>query len=157
MTSHLIQAYRQAPWRVQLQWIVLFLLGLVLVAFVAAIYLSVSARSATTGREIQWMEYESETIQSQIADLETKLAFLTSAGQMQTRANEMGFVQAEPGNELYLVVPGYTGRQPAVLAPPPGPAVVAVPLIRPNYTQSLWEWLFQGFLSMPVAKEGVQP
>jgi cell division protein FtsB len=157
MTHHVIQAYRQAPWRIQIQWIMLFLLGLTLIAFIAGIYLSVSARAATTGREIQGMESESETIERQIADLESQLALLTSAAQMQKRAKDLGFEVIQPGTEIYLKIPGYTGRQPAVLAPPPGPGMVAVPLIRPNYTQSLWEWLFQGFLNSPLGKSQVQP
>ncbi len=153
MTNHLIHAYRQAPWRVQLQWIVFFLLGLVLVAFVASIYLSISARSATIGREIQFMESKSEQIGNQIADLETQLAMLTSATTMKKRAKDLGFVAADSASQLYLVIPGYTGRQTAVMAPPPGPGMVAVPLILPNYTQSLWEWMFQAFLNTPIMKD----
>ncbi len=156
MTDRFIHAYRQAPWRVQVQWILMFLLALLMVAFIAAIYLSVSARSANTGREIQGIQSDMEVIQRENADLETQLAQLTSAGQMQKRANEMGFVSIQPGSETYLVIPGYAGRQPAVLAPPPGPGMVPAPLIQPDYTQSLWEWIFQGFLSSPLAKTQVQ-
>lgn len=130
-----------------MQWIGVFLLALVAVASVAAVYLNISARAATTGREIQAMESKNDTIERQIADLETKLAFLTSAAQMQKRAEDMGFVPVDAATEQYLVVPGYTGRQLAELAPAPGPDMVTVPLLRSNYTQSLWEWLFQGFLA----------
>lgn len=135
----------------------LFLLGLTLIAFIAGIYLSVSARAAATGREIQGMETDSETVERQIADLKSQLALLTSAAQMQKRAADLGFVTIQPGTEIYLKIPGYNGRQPAVLAPPPGPGMVAVSLIRPNYTQSLWEWLFQGFLNSPLGKSQVLP
>ena len=108
MTPHVIQAYRQAPWRIQLQWILLFLLGLTLIAFIAGIYLSVSARAATTGRDIQGMEAESETVERQIADLESQLALLTSASQMQQRA-KVGFEVIQPGTEIYLKIPGIHG------------------------------------------------
>ena len=59
-TQRLTQAYRQTPWRTQLQWIGLFLLALILLATVAGIYLSVSAGAAAVGREIQQLEYERE-------------------------------------------------------------------------------------------------
>lgn len=157
MPNPTVQAYHQAPWRVQLQWVLLFLLGLILVAFIAGIYLSVSARAATTGREIQNMEMDAEVIERDNADLESQLAFLTSAAQMNKRAKDMGFVPIEPGTEIYMKIPGYTGRQPAVMAPPPGPGTVTIPLIRPNYTQSLWEYLFQAFIESPLGKSTVQP
>ena len=157
MTDRFIHAYRQAPWRVQVQWLLIFLLALLLVAFIAAIYLSVSAKSANTGREIQSFQMDMEVFERENADLETQLAQLTSASQMQKRAKELGFVPIEPGSEVYLVIPGYAGRQPAVLAPPPGPGMVPTPLIQPIYTQSLWELLFQGFLNSPLAKPQAQP
>jgi hypothetical protein len=152
-----VQAYRQTPWRVQLQWIVLFLLGLVLVAIVAAVYLSVSAKSAQTGRDIQSMQSDSSDVENEIADLNTKLAILTSASQMQKRAKEMGFVPVSPVAETFLTIPGYTGRQTAMMAPPPGPSNVPTTLIRPSYTQSLWEWIFQGFLTNPLVQSQVKP
>jgi hypothetical protein len=157
LTNPFVQAYHQAPWRVQLQWIVFFLLALVLVAIVAAVYLSVSAKSAETGREIQSMQADSADVENQIADLNTQLAQLTSAGQMQKRAKDMGFVPVDPSKESFLVIPGYTGRQTAMMAPPPGPAMVPTTLIRPAYTQSLWEWIFEGFLTNPLLPSQPKP
>ncbi len=52
--TQIVQKVRQAPWRVQRQWIGLFLLGLVLVAMVAGIYLNVTVRATLAGREIQF-------------------------------------------------------------------------------------------------------
>ena len=48
MKKKQIQAYKQTPWRVQLQWIGLFLLGLILVAAITGIYLSINAQAAGT-------------------------------------------------------------------------------------------------------------
>ncbi len=146
----IVQAYRQAPWRTQLQWIVFFLLMLVIAAIIAAVYLSISAASAQAGRDIQSMQMDGADIENQIADLNTQLAMLTSAAQMQKRAKDMGFVPVDPGKETFLMIPGYNGRQPAVMAPPPSPAEGATTLIKPSYTQSLWEWIFQGFLTNPA-------
>ncbi len=157
MTNRIIQAYRQAPWRAQLQWIGLFLLGLILCALVAAIYLNVSERAALAGREIQKYQSDSDNLERQIADLETQLAMLTSADQMQKRAQTMNFAPIEPGKAMYLVIPGYTERQPVVLAPAPGPSMAQAPLIRTTYTESLWEVLFKGFLTSPSSQTQEQP
>ena len=50
--SQIVQKVRQAHWRVQRQWIGLFLLGLVAVSMVAAIYLNVTVRATLAGREV---------------------------------------------------------------------------------------------------------
>jgi hypothetical protein len=146
MTNRIIQAYRQAPWRVQLQWIGLFSLGLVLVASVAAVYLSISTRTAVFGREIQQIDSDIEEMERNIANFNNQLAMLTSSAQMQKRAADLGFVSVEPGIALFLEIPGYTGREPAIIAPPPSPSITQGPLIVPDYTQSLWDWLFRSFL-----------
>jgi predicted nucleic acid-binding Zn ribbon protein len=41
-TKNIIQAYRQAPWRMQLQWIGIFLLILVSISAIAGVYLSLA-------------------------------------------------------------------------------------------------------------------
>lgn len=135
----LIQAYQQVPWRGQLQLIGLFSLGLVLVAVVAAIYLNVTARAATIGREIQQLQQDLLVIQRTNADMQTQLALLTSARVMEARARALGFVPQEAGEILYLQVPGFSGRQEVVLAPPPGPVASTRPALPPEYTQTLIE------------------
>ena len=56
----------------------------------------------------------------------------------------MGFEQADPDKVVYVIVPGYTGRQTAILAPPPGVTEEQTVAIKSVYRQSLWDWLFQG-------------
>ncbi|MFQ5616293.1 MAG: hypothetical protein ACE5GO_07520 [Anaerolineales bacterium] len=136
-----IHAYRQAPWRVQLQMTGLFLLSLVMIGLVAGIYLNVTARASTIGREIQEMQNGILILQRANSDLETQLAQLTSASTMERRARDLGFRPVNPGEALYLMVPGYTGRQAVVLAPPPGPAVSSSPGLPPEFTQTLFDWL----------------
>ena len=51
--TNLFDTYRMAPWRIQRQWIVNFLLAVVSLAMVAALYLDVTARADIAGREIQ--------------------------------------------------------------------------------------------------------
>jgi hypothetical protein len=79
---------------------------------------------------------------------------------MEKRAEGMNFKPATSDQVMYISIPGYTGREPSVSAPLPSPGlVVAQPIIKSNYTQSLSDVLFQGFLS-PMDKMGngqVQP
>jgi hypothetical protein len=137
----LTQAYAQAPWRKQLQWIGLFLLGLILVAMIAGIYLSVSARSATVGREIQGMFLRMDDIERGIENQETQLAVLLSNSEMEKRAKSMGFRPATTEETFYVVIPGYFKPDQASLASNPEHTVPDVPSVSEEYTQSLLDWL----------------
>jgi hypothetical protein len=48
--TNIIHAYRQAPWRVQRQYVGAFLLMVIVVALISGLYLDVTARSALAGR-----------------------------------------------------------------------------------------------------------
>ena len=138
--TQIIHAYKQAPWRVQRQWIGAFLLVVVGMAMIAALYLDVTARAAVAGREIQEMRFEITAIQRANADLETQLADLTSTAEMQRRASELGYRPVKPGELDYVAVPGFVPPEPAIL-------LAAEDTIQPRhalpseYTQSLIEWL----------------
>jgi cell division protein FtsL len=155
--KYLTQAYSQAPWRKQLQIIGLFLLGLVFTALVAGIYLNVTARAATIGREIFTMQGKIEDLQMANADLQTRLADITAASQMEKRARDMGFNSIEMDQSMYIVVPGYTGRPRAVLAPPPGPTRAISATLPPDYTESLFDWLWQHVISPSSRMLEAQP
>jgi cell division protein FtsL len=141
--ERLTQAYTQAPWRRQLQLIGLFLLALILIALVAGIYLSVTARSATVGREVQVMYREMETIRRENEDLDTQLALLTSNEVMEQRAKDLGFHPVDPSNLVYLLVPGYMEPRPPDLAQKPGLNLEQKTELPSDYTESLFDWLRQ--------------
>jgi len=139
--QNITQAYSQAPWRKQLQWIGLFMLALIIVAMVAGIYLSVSAQASTAGREIQIMYAEMEEIRRNIEDIESQIAYLVSNSEMEKRAEELGFLPVESDEIFYILVPGYIKPGQANLAEPPGSTLPVIPTISPEYTQSLVDWL----------------
>jgi cell division protein FtsL len=142
----LTQAYSQAPWRKQIQMIVFFLLVLVMVALVAGIYLSVSARAVAAGVEIQTIEQDIEAKQQAIQDLETELALMTSSSVMEERAQDIGLEPIGPDRIEYIEVPGYPGRQGPTMAPPPEPSVVTSPGLSSEFTESLIEWFVANVL-----------
>ena len=138
--GYLVHAYRQAPWRIQRQWMGAFLLGVLGVAMVSSLYLDVTAQAAIAGREIQGLSSDIVGIQQGNADLQTKLAEATSNGIMEKRAEDLGYEPVDPATMEYIIVPGYAPPQAPILAGAPALRPSA-PTIPPEYTQSLLEWL----------------
>ena len=138
--TQIIHAYKQAPWRVQRQYVGAFLLAVIGMAMIAALYLDVTARAAVAGREIQDLRFNTTTIQRANADLETQLAKMTSTTEMERRALELGYRPVKPGDLDYVPVPGFVPPEPAILlaADDIAPHSQALPI---EYTQSLIEWM----------------
>lgn len=63
---------------------------------------------------------------------------------MEERATALGYEDADPSDVVYVVVPGYTGKKTAILAPPPGITEEQGVVVKNEYRESLWDWLFQG-------------
>lgn len=152
--SQFVQKYRQASWRVQLQWLVLFVAGLVVIAMVAGLYLSVSIRAAQAGREIQALKEDILKGQRRNADLALNLARLTSSQAMKSRAMALDFQPLDPAQITYVVVAGYTPPTAINLARLKTPQ--AAPIILPEYTHSLFEWFADMMQSTPPTS-GWQP
>jgi hypothetical protein len=137
----LAQTYNQAPWRNQLRIIGLFSLILVLIALVAGIYLTVSARSAAVGRSIQKSQRDLSRLDREIEDLQSQLAIILSSREMQLRAEYLGYQPIISEQIVYLDIPGYTARQTAQLAPASQRNPPPAPVMPPQYTESLLVWL----------------
>ena len=142
----LTQAYSQAPWRKQLKFIGLFLLLVVFVALIAGVYLDVTARAATMGRETLLMQEEIDNLEITVADLETQLAFITSSTEMEKRALSLGFQPIEKDQVTYVIVPGYIFRQSVNFGPPPDTVETVAADLPPDFTESLFDWLGQNIL-----------
>ena len=151
---NLTQAFKQAPWRNQVQFAGLFLLALVVVILVASVYLSISGRAAAAGLSAYNLNLDRQDLEREIADRKAQIAILTSSNVMESRAKEMGFERIDPSQAVYVIVPEYLGRQAAVLAAPPGLGDSSVSLIRSIYRQSLWDWLFTGITRLSESVRG---
>ena len=135
-----VHAAKQAPWRMQRQWIGAFLLSVLGLAMVAALYLDVTASAAIAGREIQDLTAGTTAMQHANADLQTRVATLTSTGAMARRALSLGYRPIEPGEAEYFLVPGYAAPQASILIASPQSGLHA-PGTPPEYTQSLLDWV----------------
>jgi len=133
-------ASRQAPWRLERQWISVSLLTVLGFAIIATLYLMVSSQAAIVGRQIQNLRLETIEMEHTNADLQTKLARLTAKDEIEQRAYALGFRPVEPEELEYLYVPGYVVEDAATLATvhelKPSP-----PSTPPEYTQSLLDWI----------------
>jgi len=147
--SNYVHAYKQAPWRIQRQRIGTFMLAILGLAMVAALYLDVTSQAAISGRTIQDLTGEMIANQHANADLETKLAELTSISSMEARAKTLGFESVDPSQMKYLVVPGYTVPLPEILT---GALTLrpSAPSIPPEYTESLIDWFDQRLRSTSI-------
>lgn len=151
MKNRILQAYKQAPWRVQLQWIGLFLLGLVLVSATTGVYLNISAQAATAGRKIQSLERDIGVINNEIDEKTNELASLRSTKNLMTRAEELGFRLMNPKEAVYLEMTGTNMNTDLVLAPPRVSNITEAPIVRTSYRSSLWDWLVERIWHSPAA------
>ena len=139
-TKRFNHAYSQAPWRIQRQWVSVFLLIVLGFGMIAALYLMVTSQAAIVGREIQDLRLEIMKTEHISADLQTELARLTSKNEVEKRAYALGFRPVQPAEIEYLYVPGYVAPEAAMLAAAPE-LQPSVPSMPEDYTQSLLDWL----------------
>lgn len=148
MNQRWIQAYKEAPWRAQVKRIALFLSAMIAIAIVAGLYLSITAQTAAAGVEARKLEKKRDELMRQNSDLRTQLGFMSSRAEMERKAKELGFEPVNPDQLEYMVIEGYPGRGAVQLAAPPSPPKTIRPLLKPDYTQSLGEWLMQKMASL---------
>jgi uncharacterized membrane protein YciS (DUF1049 family) len=145
--NHLTQAYAQAPWRLRTQKGALFLIGVFLVGCVIWVMLTISVKASESGLDIQVMTAEEQVLVREIANLRSQIAEKTSSTHIKEQAAVMGFHQATREDITFIVVPGYVGRRTNISAPPPGSDLPPL-LLKSTYTQSLYEWLYEGALKI---------
>ncbi len=141
-------AYRMAPWRKQMKRIITILLVTFGTACVMLVYLSISERMTDINMKIQALQEERAEYSRNIADLTTDEGILTAYKTMQERAARAGFTEIDfEDNDqyAYVIVDGYTGAgintEPQIQEPSSLTEIVS--LIKPEYTESLQEWLYK--------------
>lgn len=154
MAKKIKQAYKQAPWRRQIQTIGLSLMPVVLIAAGIAVYLIISAQAAAAGLKVMDLHYTEEDILRKIANQRSELAYITSYAQMQKRAAKLGYVTPEREYLHHMTIDGYQGKKPVLIAPPPGSEKVFIGLVNTSYQQSLSNWIFDTFLSTNTSNNG---
>lgn len=147
MASSKPSAYRLAPWRKQMKRILGILMATFVAACVTMVYLSISEKMTDAKLRIQVLQEERAAYSREIADLTTEEGIRTAYKMMQDRAEKAGFTEIDFSDNSqyeYVVVDGYTGTGiNTVEELSDMPLTEVVSLIRPEYTESLQEWLYK--------------
>lgn len=131
------RAFKQAPWRVQMQWIASLAAMAIAVIALGGLSLTEASRTATAGRDVQLLQDQKAELQFVIDRKTALIAQAKAVQRLETRAREIGFVPAEVEQMDFILVAGYYG--PQVKAPPATPPTAPPRL--PNYDETLGAWL----------------
>lgn len=135
-TRSLRQQAKRLIWLTEAQAALGWGIIIILVALLGAVYLTQASRIAATGRQVQILQGDLTDIKRVNSTLERQIAEAQSLPLLQERARALGYVQANPNDIEYLVVPDYPTGPPPIAAPPPE----AVPTPEPILTiqAALW-------------------
>jgi hypothetical protein len=135
------QAFRQAPWRLQIRATSRTALWIVGLLVLGGLYLAVNAKVARAGRELLVLERQQEVLARANAELNATYAQLTAPDQMLARAAYLGFRPVQPEEVEYIRVEG-APTTPTFIAPrPPRSDSVRLGMLSPSYTETLGERL----------------
>lgn len=112
---------KRLSWLTEAQAAVGWGIILVLVAILGTVYLSQASRTAVAGRRVQIRQNELDEMKRENAALEKQIAEAQSLEDLQAKAQAMGFIQAQPENIEYLVIPDFpmeTAVPPIISATP---------------------------------------
>ncbi len=143
--TQIVNKVKQAPWRVQRQWIGLLLLAIVMAALVAGLSINVTTRAAINGRQVLMLTRGTEDMvgidenKQENAAMETELARLSATEKMQARAMALGFHPATSEEITYISVPGYVDNPPINLTT--RQASLQPSVMKVEYSETLFDWL----------------
>jgi hypothetical protein len=141
MTESLIQAYSNSPRRQKLQIIGSIIMAIVIAAVMLILYLVVSARVVSMGRQLQQAKDEIDQLVYLSVNYRNQIAELSRFEIMEEKAKDMGFRAPYPGEVFYVPVAGIEQQIQAVADSPSvaRPTVINVYLI--EYHESLIDWI----------------
>ena len=135
------QAFKQAPWRLQIlntSRTALWIVGLVVLG---GVYLAVNAKVARAGRELLVLERRHESLVRLNGELNATYAGLISPEVMMERAAYLGFRPALPNELHYLTVDGIEINYEFEAPRPLRSKEERHSMLSPSYTETLGEWL----------------
>ena len=115
--DQILRAFRQAPWRKQVQTVAVLSIALLIIAVIGGFYLAAASRAGTAGRDVQRLEGRKAELIQENDELRAKLAELRSITRLADRAQALGFAPAQMEQVEYLPVKNYP--QPMLAEAPP--------------------------------------
>ena len=140
----IIQAYRNTPWRRQTQMLSRLAAMGVVIAFVLLVYIWMTSQAGTYGLHVDEYQRTALAAEQNIEDKRAYLADITSNKALLERAEELGYIPADPNRVRFMEVEGYYSDPPLQLAPPPSAVHQQVEEengLPTEYTTSLIEWI----------------
>ncbi len=135
--SWLEHVLQNRPGRNQTQFVTTLTLIVIVGVMIGALYLIQSTTTTTTARVLDQMSDQRDRLERENERLRVEIADLESLPLRMTRAAEMGFREAGPGDIQYIVVEGYRYNRPVATATPtPTPTPEA-----PEYADTFEGWL----------------
>lgn len=126
---------------------------LVLAALLGAIYLNQTSQIAATGRRVQILQDDLDTLKRENAELEQQIAQAQAVERLMAEAQRLGFVPAQPGDIEYVVIPNY----PSGTAEPT-PSATPTPGVPPfeSMRAALWRALENSIYTLIRGASGEQ-
>lgn len=118
---------------------------LVLAALLGTIYVSQASRIASVGRRVQILQNELIELKRQNNDLERDIAAAQALDRLQAEAIRLGFVEADPADIEYIIVPDYPAELQETDPLAIEPTVTAVPPPAETVREALWLYLSDRF------------
>jgi len=118
---------------------------LVLAALLGTIYVSQASRIASVGRRVQILQNELIELKRQNNDLERDIAAAQALDRLQAEAIRLGFVEANPADIEYIIVPDYPVKLEETDPLEIPPTVTAVPPPVETVREALWLYLSDRF------------
>ena len=110
--------------QVALGWGIILVVG----TLIGTIYLAQASRMAEIGRRVQILQNDLADLKRENGQMERLIAEAQTLDYLQTRAEQMGFVLADPEDIDYVVVPDYPAEVVEVEVFTPEPTPTAVPI-----------------------------
>jgi hypothetical protein len=131
----LSHALRTRGWEPQRQLLALAILGFFIALILGGLYLSQVVSEATLNRRIDVIIEERDDLERANEALRADIARLESVPNLQTRAEQLGFVLASGSQIEYLVVTGFNPQRQDTVAP-----IIAQTEEPPLYNQTFGDW-----------------
>lgn len=147
--SDISRAFKQAPWRVQIQLIASLAAIAIVIVALGGLYLIEASGAATAGRDVQSLQSQKAELELAIDRQRALIASAKSVARLEARARELGYTPAQAGQLDFVLVEGYYGSQlhvPVAADPAPQPEL-------PDYNETLGTWL-AGALSNVLGSGG---
>ena len=147
--SDISRAFKQAPWRVQVQLIASLAAIAIVIVALGGLYLIEASGAATAGRDVQSLQLQKAELELAIDRQRALIASAKSVARLEARARELGYTPAQAGQLDFVLVEGYYGSQlhvPVAADPAPQPEL-------PDYNETLGTWL-AGALSNVLGSGG---